>query len=142
MTERLRESEGGAYAPSVQFQREHGPGDRYEFIIYFGCAPKNTDKLIAAALEEIEHIKTDGPAADDLQKFRTEEQRTLETSLQDNRYWLSYLSTKLENGEALNSVLEQSERIKAITAGDIQETARKYLNGQSLIRFVLLPQNN
>lgn len=140
MNERLRESEGGAYAPSVQFSREHAPKDRYQLLINFGCAPANVDKLIAAALEEIEKIKTNGPETDDLQKFHAEEQRQLETSLQDNRYWVSYLSTKLQNGEDLGSILVQSERIKNITGADIQQTARAYVSGDNLIQFILLPQ--
>jgi len=139
MIERLREQEGGAYAPSVRFQREHAPDDRYQIVISFGCAPANVDKLIAAAKEEIEKVKKDGVLADDLQKFKAEESRQLELNLQNNNYWLSYLSTKLQNGEDLHSLLKQDERIKAVTGKDIQEAAKKYLSSD-LIELILKPK--
>jgi len=76
-----------------------------------------------------------------MQKFHTEEQRQLETSLQDNRYWLSYLSTKLQNGEDINSITGQRERIAKVTAADVKRTANDYVSGKNLIRFILLPEN-
>lgn len=140
MNERLRETEGGAYAPSVKFQREHAPDDRFQLVINFGCAPANVDKLLAAALEEIEKIKTNGPEADDLLKFHAEESRQLELNKQNNQYWLSYLTTKLQNGEDVNSLLEQDGRIKAVTEKDIQQAAQQYVSGTTLIKFVWLPE--
>jgi zinc protease len=140
MIERLRETEGGAYAPSVQFRREHGPDDRYQMVINFGCAPANADKLIAAALEEIEKIATNGPEADDLQKFHAEESRQLELNKQNNQYWLSYLTNKLQNGEDVDALLQQGERIKAVTVKDIQQAAKQYVSGANLIKFIALPE--
>jgi zinc protease len=141
MNERLRETEGGAYAPSVRFQREHGQDDRYQLVINFGCAPANVDKLTAAALEEIEKIKNHGPEADDLQKFHAEESRQLELNKQNNQYWLSYLTTKLQNGENVDALLSQEQRIKAVTGMDIQRAAKKYVSGQNLIKFIALPES-
>ncbi|MFD0792051.1 M16 family metallopeptidase [Mucilaginibacter litoreus] len=140
MVERLREQEGGAYAPSVSFAREHDSSDRYQITISFGCAPANVDKLIAAAKEEIQKIKTSGGvSADDLQKFKAEESRQLELSLQSNGYWLSYLTTKLQNGEDTHSILGQQQRIAGVGAAEIQAAAKQYLT-EDLLEFVLVPK--
>jgi zinc protease len=110
-------------------------------VINFGCAPANVDKLTAAALEEIEKIKNHGPEADDLQKFHAEESRQLELNKQNNQYWLSYLTTKLQNGENVDALLSQEQRIKAVTGMDIQRAAKKYVSGQNLIKFIALPES-
>lgn len=141
MIERLREAEGGAYAPSVQFQREHTPDDRYQFLINFGCAPANVDKLVTAALEEIEKIKNSGPAADDMLKFHAEEARQFELNKQENGYWLNYLSTKLQYGEDPHSILSGGDLIKKISSADVKQAANDYLSGKNLIRFILLPES-
>ena len=138
MIERLRETEGGVYSPSVQFDRNHTSDDRYQLILSFGCAPANVDKLIKAALEEIAKIKEDGAHQSELEKFYFEEQRQLETNLQEN----SYLSMKLQNNEDVKSILTQSQRIKSVTGKDIQKAARQYLSGSNLIKFIWLPVNN
>ncbi|MBL4677005.1 MAG: insulinase family protein [Mucilaginibacter sp.] len=139
MNERLREQEGGAYAPSVSFGREHDSNDRYQLTVSFGCAPANVHKLISAAKEEIGKIKAGNITADDLQKFKSEESRQLELSLQSNAYWLNYLSAKLQNGEDPHSLGGQAERIKNIDAKAIQDAAKKYLT-DDLLEFVLTPK--
>lgn len=48
MLERLRETEGGVYTPSVRVNYSKYPESRYAFLISFGCAPASREKVIAA----------------------------------------------------------------------------------------------
>jgi zinc protease len=142
MTERLRENEGGAYSPSVSFQSEAGEQkglDKYSFVVNFGCAPANADKLIAAVMDELSKLKQSGTKPGDLQKIHAEEQRLLESSLQDNGFWLNYLVSKYQNGGDLKSILKQSELIKNLTDEDVKAVAKKYIDPENLLKFVWLP---
>ncbi|MBB5437325.1 zinc protease [Pedobacter sp. AK017] len=138
--ERLREKESGVYSPRVGLSIKKYPKAHYYFTISFSCATANVEKLIGAALDEVKQIKDSGATADDISKFKSEEQRQIELSLRDNSYWLSYLTNRLKNGEALTQLLDAQQRINNVTVETTRATAQKYLNEDNYIRLVLLPQ--
>ncbi len=138
--ERLREKESGVYSPNVGLSVSKYPKAHYYFTISFSCATANVEKLIAAALDEVKHIKDNGATADDIVKFKSEEQRQQELSLRDNSFWLNYLSTREKYGDDLNQVLSTKERLDKVTIETSKETAQKFLNDENYIRMVLMPQ--
>lgn len=138
--ERLREKESGVYSPQVGLSVAKYPKAHYYFTISFSCATANVDKLIAAALEEVNHIQDNGATADDISKFKSEEQRQVELSLRDNRFWLNYLTNREKYGDDLNQVLKIKERLDKVTVETSKATAQKYLNDDNYIRLVLVPQ--
>ncbi|WP_214227419.1 insulinase family protein [Pedobacter sp. B4-66] len=138
--ERLREKESGVYSPQVGLSLEKYPEGHYYFNISFSCAPANVEKLIAAALDEVNKIKASGASADDITKFKSEGHRQLELNLRNNNYWLGYLSSRLKNEETLDQVLSERQRMDAVTIESTKATAQKYLNDDNFIRLVLLPQ--
>src|SRR5690606_38242081 len=91
ITERLREKESGVYSPRVSLSYNSEPKSSYSIQISFSCAPNNVDRLIAAAVEEVNKLKLEGASFDDIQKFKTEERRQLELQLRENGFWLGYL---------------------------------------------------
>jgi zinc protease len=138
--ERLREKESGVYSPQVGLSLEKYPAGHYYFNISFSCAPANVEKLIAAALDEVNKIKAGGASVDDITKFKSEEQRQYELNLRNNNYWLSYLSSRLKNGENLDQLLGEKQRLDSVSVESTKATAQKYLNEDNYIRLVLLPQ--
>jgi zinc protease len=138
--ERLREKESGVYSPNVGLSVNNDPKAHYYFTISFSCATANVEKLIAAALDEVEKIKGSGATPDDIKKFKSEEQRQMELSLRNNNYWLSYISSRLKNGEDLGLFLQEKQMIEKVTVESTKATAEKYLNEDNYIRFVLVPQ--
>ena len=138
--ERLREKESGVYSPQVGLSLEKYPAGHYYFNISFSCAPANVEKLITAALDEVNKIKASGASADDITKFKSEEQRQFELNLRNNNYWLSYLSSRLKNGENLDQLLGEKQRLNSVSVESTKTTAQKYLNEDNYIRLVLLPQ--
>ncbi|MNR00245.1 Peptidase M16 inactive domain protein [compost metagenome] len=141
ITERLREKESGVYSPGVSLSVQKNPTAQYFFTISFNCAKANVDKLINAALEEVNTFKQNGVTAEDLQKFKSEELRQEELNLRENGYWLSYLTNRLKYGDNLEQVLGNTERINGVTVEATKTAAQKYLNGENYIRLVLLPEN-
>ena len=140
LLERLREKESGVYSPSVKLSVEKHPAAHYYFNISFSCAPANVEKLIAASLDEVSKIKNNGVSADDISKFKSEEQRQVELNLRNNNYWLNYMTNRLQNGEDLGQMLKDQQRLDGISVETTKVAAQKYLNDDHYIRLVLLPE--
>lgn len=138
--ERLREKESGVYSPRVGLSLSKYPTAHYYFTISFSCATANVEKLIAAALDEVDQIKNNGATVDDISKFKSEEQRQVELSLRDNKFWMSYLTNRLKYGDDLDQILDVKQRLNSVTVETSKATAKKYLNEDNYIRLVLMPQ--
>jgi zinc protease len=142
LMERLREDESGVYTPSARINISKYPQGRFSLTILFGCAPQNADKLIASALDEVNKIKISGPLQGNVDKFKAENQRAIETALKTNSFWLGYLSGQIQNQEKLDQIGNYSATLNQITVADVKEVANKYLSGDNYIRLVLLPEKN
>jgi zinc protease len=140
LLERLREDEGGVYTPGAYASVSKAPSPRYSFLIAFGCAPQNVDKLIASALDEVNTMKTQGPPHGNVDKYKAEQQRSRETEVNTNKYWLAYLSGNLQNKDPLTGLDDFAANLQSITPESLKVTAQKYLSGKNFIRFVLLPE--
>ena len=140
ITDRLREKEGGVYSPRVSVTYNKNPSNRYAYTISFGCAPDNVNKLVAAAKDEVKKLQTQGANALDITKFNTEETRQYELHLNDNDYWLDYLSGQYQNGNDPNSILQYPALIKQVTPATVKAAAKLYLNESNFIQLVLIPE--
>lgn len=138
--DRLREKEGETYSPHVTVTFHKNPSSRYAFTISFGCAPANVDKLIAAAKEEINKLKTEGVTDQDITKFSTEETRQYEVRLRDNGFWLSWLTDQGENGDDMAAVLQYPALIKQVTPASVKAAANLYLKEDNFIKLLLIPE--
>lgn len=140
LTERLREQESGAYSPGVRSNYKKIPNGRYSFTISFGCSPANVDKLISAAMDEINKIKQNGALPVDIQKFVAEEARSTQTQLKENIFWAGYLGAASQNNENPDAILNHVNSLTGITVQSTKDAANKYLSGNNLIKFILLPE--
>ncbi|WP_158994112.1 pitrilysin family protein [Mucilaginibacter sp. L196] len=142
LLQRLREDESGVYSPGVQENTSLQPQQRYSFLIHFGCAPQNVERLIASTLDEISKLKTDGPLPENIGKWRAEDKTSFEPQLKTNGFWLGYLNGQLQNGQDLNEVKNYNSLLDAVKPDDIKIMAGKYLSGNNYIRLVLMPAIN
>ncbi|MCY1519235.1 Peptidase M16 inactive domain protein [compost metagenome] len=138
--ERLREKESGVYSPGVGLSIEKYPVAHYYFTISFNCAKANVEKLIDAALDEVNAFKQNGATEEDLKKFKSEEQRQDELNLRNNGYWVNYLNTRLQYGDDINLLLTKKERLAKVNVASTKAAARQFLNGENYIRLVLIPE--
>jgi zinc protease len=139
LLERLREDESGVYSPGVSVNTTKYPQSRYSFLIHFGCAPENVEKLIASTLDEIKKLRTDGPLPENVRKWRSEEMAARETQLRTNHFWIRYLDGQLQNNESLGEVNDYKALLDGVNPGQLKETAKQYLSGDNYIRMVWLP---
>jgi len=142
LLERLREDESGVYSPGAEISTTKLPQQRYSFVVHFGCAPQNVEKLIASALDEINKLKTDGPPQVNVDKWRAEDKTSFEPQLKTNNFWLGYLSGQLQNDQELDQVNHYNDLLDTVKPGDVKTVAAKYLSGDNYIRLVLMPENN
>lgn len=140
LLERLREEEGGVYTPNASVAFAKYPHPRFAFNISFGCAPENVDKLIASTKDEINRLKQSGPEQVNLDKYKAETRSSLQTALQTNNFWMSYLNSQYQNKEPLNLIFQQSQLLDKITVQAVQQAAKDYMKGDNFIRLVLLPE--
>jgi zinc protease len=138
--ERLREKESGVYTPNVSLDVQKYPKAHYYFTISFNCSKANVEKLINAAMEEVNLFKQNGATEIDLKKFKSEKLRQEELSLRENSFWLGYLTNRLKYGDDVNQVLTNTDRINSVTVASSKAAAQKYLNGENYIRVVLVPE--
>ena len=138
--ERLREKESGVYSPNVELSVQKYPSAHYYYTISFNSSTANVDKLVNAALEEVNAVKSNGATNEDIEKFKSEEVRQQELSLRDNGFWLNYLSNRIKYGDNIEQVLENKARLEKVDVSSTKAAAQKYLNGENYIRLVLLPE--
>lgn len=141
LTQRLREKEAGTYHVSVRNRHYRDPSGCYYFLIDFISAPNNTEKMIAAAKEEIAIFRQQGPDADSFQKTIALAARELSEKLSNNAFWSEYLTRQLQDGANLNDVLSRKALLEKLTADDMKSAAAKYLTDDHLMQFILLPDS-
>lgn len=140
LTERLREQESGVYSPGVRASYLKIPDGRYSMTVYFGCAPANVDKLIAATMDEINKIKQNGAQLTDIQKFTAEDMRSTEVQIRQNVFWAGYLAAGAQNNEDAHRILRYEKDLAQVTVQSTKDAANKYLSGNNLIKLILMPE--
>ena len=136
----LREDLGGTYGVSVSQSTQRFPESRYLLSISFGAAPDRLEELTRTVFAELEKIRANGPDADALAKVKEQARRGHETGLQRNEFWLSALLRQAETGEPAALAVQFPDRVNAVTAEQIREAARRYLDVRNYVRVSLVPE--
>jgi zinc protease len=140
LRENLREDKGGVYGVGANPKLTHYPKPAYEMTVGFSCAPDNVEKLIAAALDEINDVKKNGCNEKNLLKVKETFLRERELALKENAFWMSAISQSAMNGENISELLEYNKWVDGLKGEDFKAWAEKYFNMNEYKRFVLLPE--
>jgi len=101
---------------------------------------KSVAELEAAIREQIEKIKRDGVTEEELQRVKAQV-IAAQVYQRDSMFYQAMLIGEVETaGLPLNTLETRLEKLKAVTAGQVQEAARKYLVDDHLTVAVLDPQ--
>jgi zinc protease len=139
LIEELRENESGVYGVSARGSMNKVPYGSYNFNIGFPCGPENAEKLTASALAELDKIIKNGPEEKDVNKYKEAEALEYKKKIKENRYWMSNFTRSFMNGSSPEDILIASEKVKAVTAKEIQDVAVKYLTKDKTIG-ILMPE--
>ncbi|MBX6333157.1 MAG: insulinase family protein, partial [Gemmatimonadaceae bacterium] len=138
--ERLRQQLGGVYGVSVHAEQDAVPTPHYRIFVGFGADPARMDELVNAVFSEIDSLKTAGPTAEELEKFKEEQRRGRETAIRTNQYWLQVIALYDQRGWPLPEILDADRRTESITAEQIQAAARRYFDTSHYVQVTLLPE--
>jgi zinc protease len=99
--------------------------------------------LIAETEKVIKSIQNDGPDEDVMQKIKEAQRQTRMKSIRENNYWLSMMEMVISDGLDFSELtLETLEkRLNSMSAQDIREAAKKYIDDQNRIQVVMHPAN-
>lgn len=139
LIEQLRETESGVYGIRASGYMGKVPYGQYGFDIQFPCGPENAEKLTASALNELQKIVDKGPEAKDLDKYKEAELLEYKKELKENSFWLQGFSTAYSMEGNPETLLKKEEKVKALTAKDIQEVAKKYITNNKFVA-ILMPE--
>lgn len=138
--ERLREQLGGTYGVSVRARPSHYPRQRYAVSVDFGSAPARVTELVRAALAEMDSLEAEGPTAAELEKVKEIQLRERQSALRQNGFWLSALSNYLYNRWDPRGILAYDDEVAKLTANDIRDAARRYLDERNYVAVSLYPE--
>jgi zinc protease len=137
---RLREKEGGVYAPGVYTSQSKTPINFYSITVAFECEPSRVKALIEATREEINKLLAEGVTTEEIQKFVAEESRAHELNLKSNAFWLGELKTNLTDGESLNGDTDYVATLRKINIKESKKYGALFLNQKNEIVFTLSPK--
>ena len=136
----LREKLTLIYGGGMRGGISRSPYVNYEFTLSLPCGPDNVDKVIAAAMGEIQKLQNDGPDAADLDKVKQNWLIAHRKSLRENGYWLWNLQlAALYNTDAAE-VLAFEKEVAALSLADVQAAFKRYLRQDNYVQMVLLPE--
>jgi zinc protease len=138
--EKLREEMGGVYGASVNGGLFKNPYGKYNINFTIPCGPENVDKLVAATIELIKTLKTDGPSETDLAKVKETWKKKYEEDIKTNAYWSNILLSSFINNTDPKRVFSYEKRVDALTQEMIKKVAIKYFDLNNYITGILLPE--
>ncbi len=140
LREKLREEESGTYGVYVRKLTEKFPKQKYSFMIGFGCAPSNVDKLVNSVFDEIKKVQTEGPVAEDMQKAKETFIRERENNERENSFWLGAIIDKTFGGKKILSKEEYIKAVNEISDKNVKKFAGKYLTENHFVLGILKPE--
>ena len=138
--ETLREDLSGIYGGGIFGSLTKNPYNNYSIGVSLPCGPENVDKLVKAALDEIQKVKTNGPLESDLNKVKENWKKQYEENRKDNAYWVRQLQQSVEMVSNPAAILAYEKKVDALTVTELKATANKYLGMKNFIQVVLYPE--
>ncbi|MCA9751907.1 MAG: insulinase family protein [Gemmatimonadetes bacterium] len=125
LRETLREDLGATYGVSASYRWNLVGPARGTIVIRYGCAPDVAQSLGDAALEVLRSLRETGPSEEELATEKEIQSRELETSLEQNGFWLGNLYGLWLRGRDLHEVLDRQDRIDALDLPGLTRTLRE-----------------
>lgn len=139
--ESMREDQGGVYGVTVSGSASKYPKPEYTITSTWGCNPEKVDTLAGTIINEMNLVKKDGPADNDLNKVRETMIRERETRLKENSFWISYLQNHYLYGSKILTLNEYKDLVNSIDKKDIRKVAKKYLDTSNYVKVALTPKD-
>lgn len=138
LRQQLREDMSITYGVSVSAQLYRNPKLHYQIMINMDAPPERIDTANIMIMRQLDRLRKDGANNEELGKALVAQQRSLETNLLDNRYWLSMIQSYDQLGISLDEIVAPYTR--SVSSEEIKLAAQKYLPSSALIGRTFVPQ--
>ena len=135
----IREKMSGVYSPTCMLIPGKYPKPEFLLIVFFGCAPSNTDNLSDAVFRILKEMKQNGPSEETMTKVKQQMMKQRETSLKTNEFWQQILSNKFFLDEDITTIPNFVKRLNNVTAKDIANFLQNYLDLDLYVRMNMYP---
>jgi zinc protease len=136
----IREKMSGVYSPMLIMNWEPVPKSEYIMVVFFGCAPNNTDNLSNAVFNILKEMSANGPSEETMMKVKQQLLKQRETALKTNEFWSQILSGMWLRGDDVKVIPTFEERINNLTPKDIADFLQKYFDIDHYVRVNLYPE--
>jgi zinc protease len=140
LREVLREDKGGTYGVGVYGAPSLFPRQEYSVTISWTCSPKRVDELVQTALLQIDSLKIKPLDTLYIEKVSEIQRRSFEVNLKRNGFWLANLQAYYTNGENPEMILNYPTLVDHLSAGEIREAVKEYINTKNYVKVVLYPE--
>ncbi len=137
---KIREDLGGTYDIMASPSYDKIPEPAYSVSINFGTDPGRVEELVSVIFQEIESFKSEGAKADELRDARQAMYRNYETGIKQNRWLMTQLYFRYMEGEDLESLFDYPRSLENLTAENILEAAKTYLDTDNFVQVTLFPE--
>ncbi|MFN8178807.1 MAG: insulinase family protein [bacterium] len=125
LRESLRENEGATYGVGVGYVCSLIGPARGRVGIRYGSDPSQAASLAEQVQAAIRDLRGSGPKADEVKTEKELQTRELQTSLEDNGFWLGNLTALWVRGRPLTEVLDRQARIDALDVDGLHRVFRE-----------------
>jgi zinc protease len=136
----IREKMSGVYSPILIMNWEPMPKPEYFMMVFFGCAPNNTDNLSNAVFNILKEMHANGPSEETMTKVKQQLLKQRETALKTNEFWSQILSGLWLRGDDITVIPSFEERVNKLTSKDIADFLQQYFDIEHYVRVNLYPE--
>jgi zinc protease len=138
--QQLREEMGGTYNPSLSATFSKRPYEHYSVTAKIPCAPENADRLTKALFDILNDARENGVDKNYVSKIKEMMMNHHSGQMKVNDYWLASLSHSWIDQEDPVWMTDYYKMVNDISARELKETAKKYLDTNNYIKVVLKPE--
>jgi zinc protease len=135
----IREELGATYNIAAAASAARVPVGQYSISIDFTSDPARMSAVTRRVLDEVAAFRQNGPTSRQVQDVKAGLQRDFESNSRQNAFLAGQIAQRYQTGEPVESVWQVPDLFRAITAQQIHDAARKYLNTDNYIRVTLKP---
>lgn len=135
----LREKHGLIYGGHAAGAVERIPYQHYSITMQMPTGPDKVEKLVAALFAEIDDLRANGPTLAELDKVKANWRQGYRQWQRENTYWVGNLQASLLDGTDPMRLLTITDEVEKLTAADVRDAARRYLDKSNYVEVVLNP---
>ena len=141
LLEVVREKNGDAYSPVVRVSSERMPQGEVSWEFIIKCDPDKIQKIEKDCIEILKEYQQNGPDEQTLVKVKEQLIVNNGTRRQNNSYWSGQILGSYIYNDSRDYVVRYDEMVRAISAKQLRDLAKKYINLKNYVAVGLRPEN-